>query len=751
MNSSMAKTPSLFRDSPREVGAYLENISLSLLGLFFLTFPALFTTATTEPFVLPKQVLLAVTLLALLVTLGVKMISDGKVRLRRTPFDVPLLLLALTVLVSSFFALNRYDSFLATIPFLFAMLAYFLIVNIATSPYQRFLIATSFVAGVTLAAVIGLLSFYKLYIFPFALTKTPNFNPFGALLDHSLSLAFALPVAASFFLSSYRIRKNTLPRTKQTASQSSFFKKLLAPFIAIRRFVIHIAAFLRPSPVFFGLATLVLVVDLALSIYQLATGQKPILLPFATGFQTAFAAISQDAKRMLQAVLFGSGFGTYVTDFTRFKQPFFNLHPTLWSFTFFRSSSFLLELLATTGLLGFGSFLFLLARAVKTGLAKNGLRSQNPFLLSLLFAITASLFLPFSFTMQATFFLLLSLFASFAGTNEVRDSRFFEVELQLVALKKGLLAFSKAAPAKERSLTTLLPVSFLITSIVLSSVSIFYIVRYVASDVLFQKSLIAASKNSGLETYNNQVNAIQLFPYRDAYYRIYSQTNLALANSLLTSLPKDSSPSAQTQTTVYTLIQQSIESARRATTLGPASSINWQNLSSIYRSLIGVGRNAENFAIFTAQQAVLLDPNNPQLYISLGGLYYQFRQWDNAQRQFQIAVSLKPDFANAYYNLGHALEGKGNLQEALAQYQTVKSLIANADDKQNLKKITAEIEGLEKKIGTASNAASRSASLPRVTTKEQPPLEISTPSATLPGRQPKVDLPQPRSATESGI
>ncbi len=120
-------------------------------------------------------------------------------------------------------------------------------------------------------------------------------------------------------------------------------------------------------------------------------------------------------------------------------------------------------------------------------------------------------------------------------------------------------------------------------------------------------------------------------------------------------------------------------------------------MAQIYRNLIGVGENAEQFSIASQNQAIALDPYNPQLYIQLGGIYYQLKNWDQAQNQFQIAINLKRDFANAYYNLGHTLEEKQDLENALAAYQIVKQL--SQGNNENLKAINAEIAALEEKIG----------------------------------------------------
>lgn len=260
-------------------------------------------------------------------------------------------------------------------------------------------------------------------------------------------------------------------------------------------------------------------------------------------------------------------------------------------------------------------------------------------------------------------------------------------------------------------------------------------ILYTVSDLTFQRSLVAAAQNNGSLTYQEQAKAISIFPYRDGLYRVFSQTNLALANTLASQTPQGASPSAEVSRNITTLIQQSINSARQATVIAPQSYTNWQNLSSIYRGLIGFGQNAESFAIATAQQSISLDPNNPQQYISLGGIYYQLGAWDQAQNQFQIAIALKPDYSNSHYNLGHALEQKGDLENALVQYNIVKNLVVN--DKASLKQIDKEIAALQGKV-QERNAPDKTGAL-----------NIDTPETQLPPQNPPVKIPAPQVATES--
>lgn len=707
-----------------EISAYLNNILLLLLGIFLLAFPLVFSTLTTDPYLLPKQLLLGAIALVALVLLGARMISNGKVVLRRTPVNLPVLLFTAVAFISTLLSLNRASALIVFAPLLFAIILYFVIINTIRNASALVFLLSSLLLGALLLAVLHILSFFKIYILPFAITKSQTFTTTGFLLDQMLYFVILLPIALYYMIPLIRY----FAAKREGASTKS---KL-------------------PAGIFFGGSAVVIAVALGITVFQLIRVQKPLLLPYGVGFQTAFAAISQDASRTAQGFFFGSGIGTYNTDFTRFKQQSFNNYQDLWSLTFFRSSSYLLELLATTGILGLLSFIFILFQAIKgTGLY---LLKKNMIFVPFMIAAIAALLLPFGFITQTLFFVILALMLAAEGIKQ--HQKYYDLEFNFVALKKGGINVlpmqwnpngTISSTTQETSYAKFMPISFFLICLGVAGYLVYQLIMYVSSDVIFQNSLTAAAANNGLQTYNDQTNAIRMYPARDVYYRVYSQTNLALANSIASNQPKDSSPSAQVQQTISTLIQQSINSARSASSLSPLTGLNWQNLSSIYRSLIGFGQNAERFALLANQQAITLDPTNPTLYIVQGGIYYQLGAWDDAARQFQIAISLKPDLANAYYNLGHALEQKGDYQNALAQYEAVKTLLAN--DKENSKRINEEIAALKGKIGSAQQTSeSQTQQAPATTTKpttSKEDLGISSPSAQLPARQQQVEIPAP--------
>ncbi len=671
----------------------LENLIVLILGAFLFLFPVLIVNLTTDAFIVPKQALLAFVSIAGLLVLGVKAVLTDGVRLKRTPFDLPVVLFGLAALLSSLFAVNRSDSLISFVPFLFAILLFFVIVNSIKREQDLLFLTGSLMLGAAVVSLITFLSYFKIYLFPFPFAKVQTFTPFGSLFDQAMYLVVVLSLG------------------------------LYTAWPALRARVVN------RGRVLFVVGSFFILVGLAISLLGAFSLQKPTILPLQTGFQTAFAAISQDTGRLVQGFLMGSGIGTFLGDFTRFKPITFNANSALWNLTFLRSSSFALEVIATTGLLGILSFVFLSYRILKS----------RPLYAPIILLVVLAFILPFSFTNIVLLFIILALYSAQQALAERQKTKFFEVDLKLVALRRGVFALTDPGSRVESEYGNLLPFGFLALVAVFSLLVGIVTTRYVVSDYLFQQSLVAASQNNAQKTYQLETDAIRMFPQRDGYHRIFSQINLSLANNIALSL-NGASPSAQVQQTIVQLIQQSINSGRNATTISPQTAINWQNLSSIYRSLIGFGQNADQFALLSAQQALALDPNNPQEYINYGGIFYQLAQWDNAIRQFQIAASLKPDFANAYYNLGHALEMKGDLAGALAQYQSVRGLIAN--DKVSLDLINAEIKALEGKIGEAAKASAQ----PQASSENQPPLEVNQPAAQLPEQKPPVKIPAPKTS-----
>ena len=226
-------------------------------------------------------------------------------------------------------------------------------------------------------------------------------------------------------------------------------------------------------------------------------------------------------------------------------------------------------------------------------------------------------------------------------------------------------------------------------SLIFSGVIFYGVKRGYLAEAAFTKSLDAAVQGNLVTAYNEQQEAISKNPYSDDYHRVYAQTNLALVNGL--SLKEDLTD--EDKSTIQALVEQTVRETRIVTeNLSPFDSRNWALRGQVYRGLIGAAQEAENWAIGAYQQAVFLDPLNLYLRINLGGIYYQLQDYDTAERIFRAAAQLKPDFANARFNLAAALREQGKKEQAIAEFEAVKSLVEEGSV--DAQKVKEELEKL---------------------------------------------------------
>ena len=74
-------------------------------------------------------------------------------------------------------------------------------------------------------------------------------------------------------------------------------------------------------------------------------------------------------------------------------------------------------------------------------------------------------------------------------------------------------------------------------------------------------------------------------------------------------------------------------------------------------------------AIANYQQALRLKPDYAEAYNNLGNALKDQGKLEEAIASYQQALRLKPDYAEAYNNLGNALKDQGKLEEAIASYR----------------------------------------------------------------------------------
>jgi tetratricopeptide (TPR) repeat protein len=128
-------------------------------------------------------------------------------------------------------------------------------------------------------------------------------------------------------------------------------------------------------------------------------------------------------------------------------------------------------------------------------------------------------------------------------------------------------------------------------------------------------------------------------------------------------------PSAQTFTRVGAYLRKhgrhadSIPMFRKAADLKPsANAYTYWGMA-----LRASGRPEEARELF--ERAIETDPSSPNGYNQLGLMYLEKEEWKEAADNFKLAIKYSPRWSNYHYNLGRALSGAGNVEEARAAFK----------------------------------------------------------------------------------
>lgn len=748
----------------KQLSSIVDNlISFLLLGVAGLT-PIFLVNQTTEFYEMPKLAFLIIVTMVLAGLWIFSWILRGKVQITRTPLDIPLLLFAGIIIVSTWFSASQYQSIYGNFPRVHgsavSWITYILLYFVTVSNLKSLVRLKTFLyviyGSAAIVAAVSLLSYFGAFM-PLDFARNFNFTPTGSSFSTIALLLLLLPLPLLSIVSANKF----LPAPFALVLSLLFGVTIsligtLPSFIAMG--VVYalcylvtkphkVAKFRKSLPLFL---TPVAVVALALVLSYLPfPGNKlhdlqqsfprEIQLPFSVSWKVSASAFRD-------APLLGTGPSTYLFDFTSYKPLEFNVL-NFWNFSFDTAYNEFLQVWGTLGLLGLLT-VTIVSLVVLNNVRKNlslhapveqeGLPALIPALA--ISGLTAILLLAIHATTLVSIVTTMLIFAMLMVSQK-------QIREKVMNLSMGL----KASTADDKQFD-LLPVIVFVVFLI-ASVPVFYqTYNAILADYYHRQALLQANKSGNL-TYIYLQKAESLNPLVDLYRIDMAQTNFALANAIATQKgPTKENPKGsltdQDRRTIQTLLSQSINEGRVAVALSPLSARNWEVLASIYRNITGVAQNALTFSLDAYGRAIQRDPLNPALRISVGGIYYNAKNYDLAIRFFTDAANLKPDNANAYFNLAIALRDKGDLANAkLVADQTV-NLLSKNKNSQDYKIATVLQKEIADKIAENPNAgntqlpgANANSKLPNdvnVNGLDNAP-EVSTPAAVK--RNPNTNLP----------
>ncbi len=663
----------------------LDGAAKVLLTFTPLVVAFTFSPVTVDNFDLPKGIVMFVISGLLLLVYLIKSFLNNKLDLVSSVFNLPVFLFAFSTLLSSLVPVNKLlglsDFALSFLPFIVVYLA---TSNLVNSEDKLSSALTGLGLGVLGLGVFNIAS--NLYTvlarvmqgLPTIAYLNPVFSPSGSIFAQGILYLIVLPVIVS--------------QVKE--SKNKVFWSVVLGIVTIS-----------------GLLTL-----------NTLYSNRPALLDYQTSWKVATGALGAS----LMSALFGSGLNQYVNAFSMYKPLEFNLTP-FWNLKFATAGNYYLTLLTTGGVAALASFVYLTSKFVKVFRLRMSLNVARPTEVGLLvsMAVAFALYVIFPASNLSLFILFMSLglLTAYYRLREVSA---------VSTVSRNNLVNSRFAPVATLALFGL----------IFAVLTYYFIGRVFAADLTFANSLKAANSNRGAETYNLQIKAIALMPFNDNYHVTYSQTNLALADSIAgTATPGGGLTEAQ-RNNVVQLVQQSIREARIATAMDPLKASNWENLAVIYKSLINFAQGADQWSVVSQNQAITLDPTNPRLRLDLGGLFVGFGQYNTAAQYFSLAAQLKPDYANAYYNLAQAYKLLKNNDFYKQNMDAARSIVCQVSQTSaDCKKIAQELADFDETTQTITElnkqeeetnlatASARPTNLPRV--KPTPPPTISSPSGEL--------------------
>src|SRR3989339_19917 len=621
----------------------LDIIIMGSISLIFFLCPLFFTGFVAQGLGFEKLALFYFFVLLGIVAWVTKGAITGELNLKRTPFDLPIVISLIVFSVSTILSVNNRDSLIGSygnstkglLAIITFVLFYYLVVNnINTTKIKT--VFFSFVSSISLIAIYSLLQLKEVYLIPIKYTHNSSFNPIGSLSGLSMFLlkgfvSWPIAVAGMVIVLMF------------------FLAKIIK--ITNNNLLIPLAVFL------------VLIIFLVLGNFDFAGMNLPKEVSLSRGASWEIAK-----KSLRENPIFGSGPATFYYAFSKFKNPNFNLTP-LWNVRFDSAYGAFFELLATTGIFGAISVVVLALIALSVSfltLIRNINKEDNSVMLglfsSLIMALLFVLFFPYSNSLVLCVVLICVFSASAALT--MYGEKFRELKLSFRASPKYALALASIFLCVSAGVVILFTMGL----------------KMYLADSMAQKSLQAATLNEKIAKLNQ---AISLAPYQDNYYLNLSSHYMALANQ--------AALKGQDQNDIVNSLRLAIDNGRKSVELGENKAANHESLALIYENASFYTRGALEWSEQLYNTLAQLDPSSPKpaLRIALINMARANAEKDSDEKKYyieeaiknyDIAISKKENLASAYYGKAIASEKLNKIDDAIDQLKKARLVASDNID-----------------------------------------------------------------------
>lgn len=654
----------------------LSSITKYALYLVIFLIPLFFLPYTVENLEMNKYFLFYILVVVALIAYLGRVVLLKSIEFKRSPLDIPILILWLVLLIVTLLSRERYLSFFGDFSFLsfsfvglsFFFIFYFLVVQILSGISEVLKAIYLLLISGGISVLYFILRVTKLFAWPS--WSLPTFSPI-----HTSNTLFGVFLAVILLMSLgfLAVRKQNLGVDifsfitlilSGAALLMIGFKIVwiivaIALFLMLVFFLTHVE---EVRTVWTSVSFAILVMALLfifLGVPRFFTVNLP--LEVSLGGNVSWQITTSVLKDGARNFIFGTGPATFMYDFSQFRPADFN-NNFAWNIRFRQPYNTAFEIGSTTGLLGTLSFLLVILMVlglVITVWLRQILEMRRK---KKAVAAEANVIKPFSSSPLIFWSLVggwLTLMIAFFVVN------FGAVHWLLFWLFLGLMVgagmhVSRAAVSTfnlslKASPQYALVVSFgfilVFTAIIVLGI---YLGRFFVGEVVFAQAL-----NKPLETRLTEIQkAVNLNPNRVLFY-------LTLADSYLS---KAVATSNQTNdiNTVTSLVASGVGAAKTATDKAPNNVASWEFLSNMYANARPVAPGANSWVISSLERAAGLEPTNPTFYVALGNAKLLEKRYSEAKDDFEKAIALKPDLLASYLQLSFLKEEQKDISGAIA-------------------------------------------------------------------------------------
>ena len=323
-----------------------------------------------------------------------------------------------------------------------------------------------------------------------------------------------------------------------------------------------------------------------------------------------------------------------------------------WNTDFNSGTSFILTTLINIGLLGFFAWILFFGTIIYLGVKLLKRSRQNQFnhyiVMSVFSAVVYLWFFPFVYVPGVTIFGLNFLFTGLLLSLLYQDKI---VKIKTISLSGSTM----------KSLVLIVVVVILWIAYTFNG---YLFVKKVNASIQAQKSLIALNVDGDIgKSVELMLSAVESFS-DDLYYRLLSNIDLVQLQAVLNQKDVAEETIAEQFQTVF---QNAIANAGMAVEIDPSNYQNWMSLSKVYGSVVPLKvEGAYDKAVEAYGNALILNPGNPAIVLSLANLEVANGNIEKATEYIITSIQMKRNYSEAYYLLSQIESSKGNEAEAIS-------------------------------------------------------------------------------------